>query len=117
MSNILNLDQISTKEDKTIILDGVKHAFAPISVGAFIDQIKRLEEMEQNGKRKLSENMEHSLEMIAASFPTLTLKHLRSLTKDQIDAIGKFIRGEMLTEAVEGAASVTGESPEELKKE
>lgn len=109
MTKILNLDTIETKVDKTIVLNGVEHAFSPFTVEQFIEQLKEIEAIE-NGERTLSirEYAEYSIKSIKRAFPTVPEAELRALHVDKLKAISDFVRGEVAAEAEAGAEIEAG---------
>jgi hypothetical protein len=105
MTQVLNLDDLETGVEKTIILKGVKHSFAPFSVENFIENLKTLERYSNQDEVPVSEYMEHMIDMVSRGFPSLGLETIRQMPMTQLKAINDFIQGQTEMEAAAGAAS------------
>lgn len=93
MTKIINLDQLQTKRDKVVILGGVEHVMATLTVKDYINQLKAQTEIE-----KLTANVEEdaqsadriielTIEALMKLFPTITKDQFESLNVDQLHAV------------------------------
>lgn len=91
MTKILNLDDIETSIEKSIVIHGATYNLKPFSVEEFIDQMKEVEALGQETISG-SEMYEMTLRMIMRAFPGLTDEKLRKLNTHQVDAIYAFLK-------------------------
>lgn len=108
-AEILNLDELETGVEKTVVLNGVKHSFAPFSVENFIENVKSLEEYSKREDIPVSEYMEHMVQMVVRGFPSIGEEAVRKLPMTHLKAINEFVRGQTEAEAALGAESVGAE--------
>ena len=100
MTKILNLDDLETGLEKTVTIKGVDYVMVPLSVEAFINQMKEIAAL---GDKELSalEMYEMSLTVIQRAFPGLSDETLHGLNTHQVDALYAFLKetGEEQVEA------------------
>lgn len=96
---ILNLDKLTKKEGKEIVLFGKTHAVDGMTVGNFIETTLAAESLAQ--ETSLVKQVEATIDMIQRSVPSVDRKDLEKLALEQLQAIVAFIRGD----AVEGIES------------
>lgn len=104
-AEILNLDELETAIEKTIVHKGQKHVFAPFSVKDFVENLKQIEAYSKQDEIPVSEYMEHMINMVVRSFPSLGEDEVRELPMPKLKAINDFIKGQTETEALEGVKS------------
>lgn len=114
MTKILNLDEVESTIDKTLVIKGVSYAMRPFSVDEFINQMKEIEEVSKSNLTGV-DLYKKSLEMIRRAFPGLTDEIIGEMTTFQIDAIYAFMKARTEDEAEQiaaeaGAGNGTGEA-------
>lgn len=97
----LNLDELETGVEKTIIYKTVKHAFAPFSVDDFIANCKQIETYAKSEEVPISEYMEHLKANVARGFPTMA-DEVGGLPMTALKAINNFIQDQVRDETIEG---------------
>lgn len=106
MTKILNLDELESASDKTLVLNKVSHSFVPFSVGQFVDQLKEMETYSARADVPVHEYLDHMVKMVGNAFPTIDHVELRKLDLHKIRKIVSFIRGELEAEVIEGLSQV-----------
>lgn len=96
---VLNLDKLTKKEGREIVLFGKTHAVDGMTVANFIETTRAAEALA--GEESLVKQVEATVEMIVRSVPTLDRKDLSKLALEQLQAIVAFVRGD----AVDGVES------------
>jgi hypothetical protein len=111
---IVNLDNITTKRDKIIVLGGVEHVMHTPTVQDYIEQMKQAEEInrvshsaEAEGIEGASQILNLTIATLLKSFPTLTDAQLRKLTMDQLNAI-RMLADDAVEEEAPQAGEATG---------
>jgi hypothetical protein len=99
MTKLLNLDELPTRTDHTIVLKGKSHHMVPLSVGQFIAQQKAAKKIDATAEQAPDETIATLIGMIAEVFPTIPKPQLEALTFPQLNAIFEFV-------------GATGEAPE-----
>jgi hypothetical protein len=88
---VVNLDKLTTRKDKVIILNGVEHVMRTPTVADYIDQMKKAEEISAIAEMPTIETATKMLELTIAtlrtSFPTVTAEQFAALDMDQLNAI------------------------------
>jgi hypothetical protein len=115
MTKVLNLDEIETTSDRSIILNKASHAFQPYTVGAFIEQMKAMEEFGKRTDVTTSEYLEHMVATIHGAFPTAPLAELKELSMEKIKLISDFVKGDLHKEAVAGLETADAPAAEAAK--
>jgi hypothetical protein len=101
---LLNLDKISPKSNKTIIIAGVEYAVQPLSVGTFIKTTKEAEEYVKKGVADPVYEVQMIVNLAAECIPAAPRIALESLTLEQLQAIATYVqKGD-----VDGAEDVEG---------
>lgn len=115
----LNVDEITPAVRKVVQIKGKKHNFVQPNVGDFLNEMKRIKDMQKrHDAKKGSEDEFDQVEVIEdmisamknsikASFPTVTEKDLDSLTYEQMEAIRQFISSQ-ITEQSANAEDASG---------
>lgn len=96
---VLNLDKLSKKEGKEIVLFGNTHHVDGMTVENFIETTRAAEALAE--ETSLVKQVEATIDMITRSVPTVERDDLKKLALEQLQAIVAFIRGD----AVEGVES------------
>lgn len=112
MTKILNIDHFAQVK-RQLSFKGELHDVLEVSVQQFIDNLKAAEELEASGAapedlrtQKLSAAVETSVKAVVGSIPSFPEAELRKLPIEALQAILKFIRGEMDPDVTEGAPEV-----------
>lgn len=93
MTKIVNLDQLSTKRDKVVVLGGEEHVMATLTVKDYIEQMKSTKEIDtlmNEGEESLEgaeKIMEITIKALMKLFPTITKEQFEALNMDQLTAI------------------------------
>lgn len=94
MTKILNLDQLVTKREKVVVLGGVEHVMATLTVKDYIQQMKtgaEINKIMQDTDGDLEMNAEKAMtltiEGLMKMFPTITKEQFESLNMDQLTAL------------------------------
>lgn len=103
MSNLLNLDEIEVGEEKSFKFKDQTHVMKPLSLGAYIKQVKMLESMDE--KKSQAETMEFMVDSVRTAFPTLSKKDAEEMTWEQINMLMNHIQSDVTEEMEEGNAS------------
>ena len=103
MTKLLNLDDLPTGDEKTIVLKGKRHQMKPLSVGQFIEQQKTASKLETDDD--LSGMVDLLVGTIGRAFPTMPEDELRGLTMGQLQSVFQFLMDQ------------TPEVPEQAKRE
>lgn len=103
MTKVLNLDDLETSVERSVVVGGKTYMMEAFSVEDFINQMKEIEEIGDKVP-SASEMMETTLKMIQRAFPTMPNEVLRKLKTHQIDALYEFLKGKT-EEEVERAAT------------
>ncbi len=110
-AEILNLDDFETEIEKTVIHEGVKHAFQPFSVEDFIKNLKQIENFAKLDEIDVSEYMEHMVDMVVRAFPSMGEETVRALPMTKLKKLNEFIRGQTEYEAADGLEQTGAEVP------
>ncbi len=100
---LLNLDELKPDVLKTVVVDGERHEMRSLSVGEFIDVMRRLDEMKDKPITP-DQEMRLMIDMIATSFPSLKRERIEGMSLAHIQAITNFVResnSETVAKAVE----------------
>ena len=100
---VLNLDKISKKSERTLVLGGVEYEVKAMTVGNFIEVTAAAESLSE---ASISEQIKATVDMICRSVPTIDKETLNNLPLEDLHQIVSFVRGEDTPEdAPEGQAS------------
>lgn len=88
MTNILNLDDLSSSDVKTIKLDGVEHSATELTVQGYVDRVKRSREIPENADIDIK--IEETVRLVNSMFPTITEDRLRQLPLAHLSKIVEF---------------------------
>lgn len=106
---IINIADLKKEPDVQITdLEGDVHVMNRATVGSFIENVERIEKLGVNASTK--EEMDLMIEVICASFPTLTAENVKSWPLESLAAISDLARGqnaELVTTDPEKAAEAT----------
>lgn len=105
----LNLDEVEPSVQKILTIKGVKHEFKQPSVGEFIEEMKRVRELQKKFKGKEDVDQFEVIEVMIDSqrrsvknaFPTIPDDVLNDLTQDQLNTIRDFIEKQFNEENAE----------------
>lgn len=107
MTKIINLDQLATKRDKVVVLGGVEHVMATLTVKDYIQQMKASSEIENliSADEPSMDGIEKVMELTIAAlmklFPTITKDQFELMTMDQLTAIRELAEDFVQEEAPE----------------
>lgn len=113
MTKIINLDQLETKKDRSVILGGEEHFMATLTVKDYILQLKKQSEIEKLASNEevdldaADRMMELTIDALNALFPTIKREQLEALNMEQINAMRELAEGHVKEDAPE--AEETGE--------
>lgn len=102
---VLNLDELETGIEKTVILNGRRHRLQPFSVQQFIDNLKEIDAYAAMEVVTAQEVVEHMVRMISGAFPTIPEAEIRALPMEKMKALSDFVKDQTQLEADEGIAS------------
>ncbi|HEV7286885.1 MAG TPA: hypothetical protein VGN75_18710 [Kaistia sp.] len=102
MTRLLDLDNLPTREDYALVLNGARHVMQPLSVGNFIAQQKRAKELEGNTDPAVE--FAALVDMVASVFPTMPRGDLDALPVNKITAIYEFVVSQGKTPDEAGSA-------------
>jgi len=93
MSKILNLDEVSSKEERVLKIKGVEYEMSTMSVQDFIDMSRKEERLVELGEdAPISEQFVLYMDIVGSFFPTIPEDVLKSFTLEQLMAILDFAR-------------------------
>ena len=88
---IVNLNKITTRRDKVLVLDGVEHVMRTPTVKDYIEQMKQAEQISALSEVPTIESatklLELTIDTLRKSFPTITEDQFYALDMDQLNAI------------------------------
>jgi non-homologous end joining protein Ku len=93
MTKIINLDQLATKRDKVVVLGGVEHVMATLTVKDYVQQMKsstKINEILKQEEADLESTemvMNLTIEALMKLFPSITKDQFESLNMEQLTAI------------------------------
>lgn len=105
MTKIVNLDSLSTKRDKVVVLGGVEHVMKTLTVKDYVEQMKAsgkitdLLNEEETSIESAEKVMDLTIQALMKLFPTITLEQFESLTMDQLTAIRELAEDQAADEA------------------
>lgn len=108
---ILNLDEFETSIQKTVVLNGKRHAFAPFSVEDFINNLKEIDTYSKKDEIPVTEFFEHMIRMVTRAFPTIPEADVRALPMEKLKALSDFVKDQTEVEAEEGLAQAGEQAP------
>ena len=97
--NYLNLDEIAPPT-KTITIKGKTYEVRPMSVGAFVENVKEAQKIDENSP--VEEQLEATIRALLRQTDAPE-EVLRALNLDQLTKLSQFVRGELDKEIAEGA--------------
>lgn len=103
---VLNLDKLSTKETRQLLIKGVSYPVEDMTVENFIITTKAAESLPEDAS--LAVQIEATIEMICRSVPSITKTALGGLSLTSLQSIVAFVRGDNDLEGVD--TSEEGES-------
>lgn len=89
---VLNLDKLTTKEERKLVLGGVSHPVQAMTVSNFIETTKAAERIA--AEDSLAVQIEATVEMIIRSVPTVSEATLKALSLVDLQTIVAFVRGD-----------------------
>ncbi|WP_374335531.1 hypothetical protein [Methyloversatilis sp.] len=96
---VLNLDSLA-KPRKAITINGVRHVVKDMTVEDFIEVARAAEKYEsEDASISLLERFNESLNGVKRALPTITDEEIKKLNVDQLGAINKFIRDELIEDS------------------
>lgn len=104
-TKILNLDDLEVGVEKSFILKGHTHSMTPLSVEAYLKQVKRLEAMKAEAAGSAEENLHFMIDTIIEAFPTVPREDLLSLSFERLNKLTEFINADLEAETEEGNAN------------
>lgn len=100
MANVLNLDEIETGLERTVVLGGKSYPLKPMSVEDYIAQLKDAQAAEKEQDTvKLFELMVNS---VGRAFPTMKEAVVRKMTVAQLQKLMAFVQSIAEQETQEG---------------
>lgn len=93
MTKIVNLDQLVTKRDKVVVLNGKEHEMKTLTVKDYVLQMKaasQINEMVKAGDESIESAervIELTVEALMKVFPTITKDEFEALNMEQLTAI------------------------------
>lgn len=106
MPKVLNLDAL-TKEQRFVVLGGVKHLIREMSVEDFIEITRESDRIEKEGV-SLEGQIDAMIAVIMRRVPTIDDRTLRSLSLTNLRVLADFVSGQMpegASEEAEGEGS------------
>lgn len=100
MTKVLNLDEVETKLEKAIKFGGKEYVMSPLSVGDYVAQLKELQAIDQ--EKDPAQVFEKMIASVVRAFPTMKEAQARKMTLSQLEALTRFIRGEVDAETETG---------------
>jgi hypothetical protein len=104
---VVNLDKITTRKDKVIILGGVEHVMRTPTVKDYIEQMKKAEKIQALSETATIDSatklLEITIETLMLSFPTITKDQFEKLDMDQLNALRALAEGELDADVNGGA--------------
>ena len=88
MSSILNLDDLSSTDVKTIKLDGVDHVGVELTVQGYVDRVKRSRDIPEDATVDVKIN--ETVRLVNSMFPTIAEDRLRKLPLAHLSKIVEF---------------------------
>lgn len=110
MTKLLDLDALAS-EERAIRLNGEEHVMAEVSVGEFIDLIRKTDEMEDKDL-DLATQMELMVDLVSRRFPTAPKDALRGLGITKLNRIIAFTRATAESEAEEATKELAAAAQE-----
>lgn len=110
---VLNLDKLTKKEGRELVIFGTTYAVDGMTVANFIETTRAAEALA--GETSLVKQVEATIEMIARSVPSINKAELQKLELAQLQAIVAFVRGDEV-EGVESSEKKVAEEGDEAKK-
>ena len=105
---LLNLDELAPTAKRTVRLNGENHEVVEMSVGKFIDSMKKANELqklaESGAEIPVHETFNAMIDTVAVALPTCQREVLAGLTFDKLALLMKFINGD-------DAPIVAGQTP------
>jgi hypothetical protein len=108
---LLDLDKIPAGQPEVVVkLNGKEHRLKPMTVDGFIQNMKLVQGMKNEGN--FEEEIEVVKDMILILFPTMTREDLGTMTFPQLEALKNFAQeASGSNEAEAGAAEAASENP------
>lgn len=107
---VLNLEKLSKKEGRELVIGGVSYPVQPMTVANFIATTEAAEKLK--GESSLAKQVSATIDMIQRSVPTAQREVLEQLELGQLQAITAFIRGEEVEGAESSAPAEAGQEGE-----
>tara|TARA_R110000851_G_C13102760_1_gene569248 strand:- start:31923 stop:32252 length:330 start_codon:yes stop_codon:yes gene_type:complete len=104
MAQMLNLDEVSAKEERLLKFKGVEYPMATMSVHNFIEMTRRgeaLDESSAKGTTKVTDQLAWMIEMVKTLFPTMPDDILNAFNMVELNLILEFSRSQVDEEAEE----------------
>jgi hypothetical protein len=90
---ILNLDKLSIKEERELVIGGQAYPIEEMTVSNFVETTRAAERIAAAGV-SIAEQIDATIEMIVRSIPTLQKEVLQGLTLEKLQVITAFVRGD-----------------------
>ena len=92
MAKMLNLDDVSAKEERVLRVKGEEYPMKTMSVHDFIELTRRGEELDASEDTKVTDQLEWMVEMVELLFPTIPDEVLKEFSLDELGMIINFAR-------------------------
>ena len=113
MPKILNLDALSEKITRELVLNGKTYKIRETTVEDFIETTRAAEAIDIE-KMTIGQQTEMTIDLIAKQIPDIARDDLMHLNLDQLQAVAAFVRGvdpEVIMAAVGGAKPADETAP------
>jgi hypothetical protein len=85
---VLNLDDVSSDDEKVLRLDGTEHRAVEMTVEGYIDRLKRART--SNPDATEAEKIAETIEFLTEVYPTVTTARFRKLSLAQLTKVIEF---------------------------
>lgn len=99
MAKMLNLDEVSAKEERVLRFQGIEYPMKTISVRDFIDMTRRGEALDADKDSKMTDQLEWMVDMVSNLFPTMPEEVVGSFDLTELGTIIDFARSNVDDEA------------------
>lgn len=110
---VLNLDKLTKKEGRELVIFGKTYPVDGMTVANFIETTRVAEMLA--GETSLVKQVEATIDMISRSVPSVDKAELAKLELEQLQAIVAFIRGDQV-DGVESREEAADEGSDGAKK-
>lgn len=101
-TKILNLDEIETGTEKSFVWKGKTHVMQPLSVGEYVNQLKRLGTLKDDGEASVETHVEFMIDAVCKAFPTIDRSEVEAMDLKKIQMLSEYVNAEVEAESEEG---------------